>query len=49
MTQNLKEFEERLALFTDRFGDRLPLERRRRLIDTGLRLRAYHRSQELLD
>ena len=47
MSQNLKGFEERLALFTDRFGDRLPLERRqlyRRLIDAGLRLHTHHRS-----
>jgi hypothetical protein len=47
MTQNLKGFEERLALFTNRFGDRLPPERRqlyRRLIDTGLRLHTHHRS-----
>ena len=47
MSANLKGFEERLALFTDRFGDRLPLERRalyRRLIDTGLRLHTHHRS-----
>jgi hypothetical protein len=47
MTANLQGFEERLALFTDRFGDRLPLERRalyRRLIDSGLRLHTHHRS-----
>ena len=47
MSQNLKGFEERLARFTDRFGDRLPMERRqlyRRLIDTGLRLHTHHRS-----
>jgi hypothetical protein len=45
--QSLKRFEETLTLFTDRFGDRLPLERRhlyRRLIDAGLRLHTHYRS-----
>ncbi len=47
MVENLKRFEEQLSLFTDRFGDRLPLERRnlyRRLIDGGLRLHTHYRS-----
>jgi hypothetical protein len=47
MSGNLKRFGETLALFTDRFGDCLPSERRdfyRRLIDTGLRLHTHHRS-----
>jgi hypothetical protein len=47
MSANLQLFEEKLSLFTDRFGDRLPPERQdlyRRLIDTGLRLHTHHRS-----
>jgi hypothetical protein len=49
MSENLKRFEETLSLFTDRFGDRLPLERRglyRRLIDAGLRLHTHYRSHQ---
>ena len=49
MSQNLKRFEEKLSLFTDRFGDRLLLERRglyRRLIDAGLRLHTHYRSHQ---
>jgi hypothetical protein len=47
MRANLRQFEEKLTLFTDRFGDRLPPDRHdlyRRLIDTGLRLHSHHRS-----
>jgi hypothetical protein len=47
MCENLKRFEEKLSLFTDRFGDNLPIERRnlyRRLIDAGLRLHTHYRS-----
>jgi hypothetical protein len=47
MSANLQRFEEKLSLFTNRFGDRLPPERHdlyRRLIDTGLRLHTHHRS-----
>ena len=47
MSANLQRFEEKLSLFTDRFGDCLPPERHdlyRRLIDTGLRLHTHHRS-----
>ena len=47
MIANLQRFEEKLSLFTDRFGDRLPPERHdlyQRLIDTGVRLHTHHRS-----
>jgi hypothetical protein len=47
IVKGLKRFEEKLSQFTDRFGDRLSLERRdlyRRLIDAGLRLHTHHRS-----
>jgi hypothetical protein len=47
MITGLKRFEEKLALFSDRFGDLLPPERRqlyRRLIDSGLRLHTHNRS-----
>jgi hypothetical protein len=47
MSAGLKQFEEKLALFTDRFGGLLTPERLdlyRRLIGTGLRLHTHHRS-----
>jgi|SRR5882757_1816828 hypothetical protein len=47
MAGNLKQLDEKLSVFIDRFGDRLPLERRklyRRLIDSGLRLHSHYRS-----
>jgi hypothetical protein len=47
MITGLKRFEEKLALFSDRFGDLLPPARHqlyRRLIDSGLRLHTHHRS-----
>jgi len=47
MSANLKRFEETLSVFTDRFGDLLPLERRdlyRRVIDGGLPLHTHYRS-----
>jgi len=47
MITGLKRFEEKLALFSDRFGDLLPPARHqlyRRLIDSGLRLHTHYRS-----